>query len=144
MVRQQGDSFREGLCLALQRMLISPNFLFRIERDQKPLTADTARPVSDYELASRLSYFLWSSTPDDELLRAGGGTKTAPARGVEGAGAAHVEGSEIRSRWWKISEANGCSSAAWNRTSPNARNSSNTRNTPGCRSRKRPNSFCNI
>ena len=44
MVRQQGDSFREGLCLALQRMLISPNFLFRIERDQKPLTADS-RPL---------------------------------------------------------------------------------------------------
>ena len=69
MVRQQGDSFREGLCLALQRMLISPNFLFRIERDQKAVTADGARPVSDNELASRLSYFLWSSTPDDELLR---------------------------------------------------------------------------
>jgi len=81
MVRQQGDSFREGLCLAVQRMLISPNFLFRIEQDRKPAAAarsaaptarsaaPEARPVSDYELASRLSYFLWSSTPDDELLR---------------------------------------------------------------------------
>ena len=56
-------------------MLISPNFLFRIERDQKPLTADTPRPVSDHELASRLSYFLWSSTPDDELLRLAAGRR---------------------------------------------------------------------
>ena len=50
-------------------MLISPNFLFRIERDSKGQAPGTAHPVSDYELASRLSYFLWSSTPDDELLR---------------------------------------------------------------------------
>jgi hypothetical protein len=69
MVQQQGDSFREGLCLAIQRMLISPNFLFRIEQDRKPQPGETVRPVSDSELASRLSYFLWSSTPDDELLR---------------------------------------------------------------------------
>jgi len=52
--------------LALQRILISPNFLFRIEHDQK---GDGAHPVSDTELATRLSYLLWSSTPDDELLR---------------------------------------------------------------------------
>jgi cytochrome c553 len=69
MVRQQGDSFREGLCLAIQRMLISSNFLFRIEQDRKPAASETMRPVSDSEMASRLSYFLWSSTPDDELLR---------------------------------------------------------------------------
>jgi hypothetical protein len=69
MVRQQGDSFREGICLAIQRMLISSNFLFRIEQDRKGAAAQTAHPVSDYELAGRLSYFLWSSTPDDELLR---------------------------------------------------------------------------
>jgi cytochrome c553 len=69
MVQQQGDSFREGLCLATQRMLISSNFLFRIEQDRKPLPTETARPVTDTELATRLSYLLWSSTPDDELLR---------------------------------------------------------------------------
>ena len=69
MVRRQGDSFREGICLAIERMLISPNFLFRIEQDRRPTGAEAVRPVSDYELATRLSYFLWSSTPDDELLR---------------------------------------------------------------------------
>jgi hypothetical protein len=71
MVKEQGDSFREGLCVAIQRMLISSNFLFRIEQDRK--AAADAVAVSDYELASRLSYFLWSSTPDEELLRAASG-----------------------------------------------------------------------
>ena len=49
---------------AIQAILVSPNFLFRIEQDPKGRFA----PVSDLELASRLSYFLWSSAPDDELL----------------------------------------------------------------------------
>jgi hypothetical protein len=68
--RKEGDSFEEGLCLALQAMLVSPHFLFRIEKDRQARTsAETAHPISDHELASRLSYFLWSSMPDDELLR---------------------------------------------------------------------------
>jgi hypothetical protein len=56
--RAEGDSFEHGLLLALRAVLVSPNFLFRIEQD----------PASDLALASRLSYFLWSSTPDEELL----------------------------------------------------------------------------
>jgi hypothetical protein len=68
--RQEGDSFEEGLCLALQAMLVSPHFLFRIERDRRATKAAAAHPISQHELASRLSYFLWSSMPDDELLRA--------------------------------------------------------------------------
>jgi hypothetical protein len=57
--------------MALQRMLVSPEFLFRIERDPVPqsgMAPDTAYRISDLELASRLSFFLWSSIPDDELL----------------------------------------------------------------------------
>jgi hypothetical protein len=51
-------------------MLVSPNFLFRIERDPKPgLDGDPTHVISPFELASRLSYFLWSSMPDEELLR---------------------------------------------------------------------------
>lgn len=69
MAQQNGDSFDEGICLAIQRMLISPNFLFLIERDRVARTSATAQPLNDYELASRLSYFLWSSTPDQALLR---------------------------------------------------------------------------
>lgn len=69
LARQQGDSFAEGIATALQAILVSPNFLFRIEQD-KPVSAGVrAAPISDIELASRLSYFLWSSTPDAELMR---------------------------------------------------------------------------
>ena len=69
-VRTHGDSFNEGICMAIEKVLISPNFLFRIERDRVSQPGSTdAHPLSDYELASRLSYFLWSSMPDDELLR---------------------------------------------------------------------------
>ena len=74
--RREGDSFEEGICLSLQAALVSPHFLFRIEQD-RPATkvvsvahTEDARPVGQHELASRLSYFLWSSMPDDELLRA--------------------------------------------------------------------------
>lgn len=66
---QQGDSFEEGVGLALQAIMVSPHFLFRIEHDPKTATASGAYPVSQYELASRLSYFLWSSMPDAELTR---------------------------------------------------------------------------
>ncbi|HWA09684.1 MAG TPA: DUF1592 domain-containing protein [Opitutaceae bacterium] len=66
-VQREGDSFEEGLCLAIERMLISSNFLFRLERDPAP---GAPRPLDPHELATRLSYFLWSSMPDDELLRA--------------------------------------------------------------------------
>jgi hypothetical protein len=69
---QKKDSFEESIRVVLEAVLMSPNFLFRIEQDQPaalPAGAG-AYPVSDYELASRLSYFLWSSMPDDELMQA--------------------------------------------------------------------------
>ena len=62
------SGFVAGIGMALERMLISPEFLFRIERDPEGVAANTTYPVSDLELASRLSFFLWSSLPDDELL----------------------------------------------------------------------------
>jgi hypothetical protein len=68
LAQQQGQTAEQGLQLAIQAMLVSPNFLFRIERDAKPLDAKAVHPVTDFELASRLSYFLWSSMPDDTLL----------------------------------------------------------------------------
>ena len=61
-------SFDTGIQLALERLLISPDFLFRIERDPDDITPETAYALSDLELASRLSFFLWSSIPDAELL----------------------------------------------------------------------------
>lgn len=67
-VQKDGDTFEEGLVLALTQMLISPHFLFRIERDP-PANAKAPQAVAQHELATRLSYFLWSSMPDDELMR---------------------------------------------------------------------------
>jgi hypothetical protein len=61
-------SFDAGIQKALERLLVSAQFLFRIEREPATVKAGTAFRVSDLELASRLSFFIWSSIPDDELL----------------------------------------------------------------------------
>ena len=72
LARKQGDTFEEGIATALQAVLVAPQFLYRIERDQPAVAGSTVAPLTDYELASRLSYFLWSSMPDAELLRVAG------------------------------------------------------------------------
>ena len=66
--RGGGNSFEQAIGFALRRLLVSPRFLFRIEGDADPRTGP--RPVADIELASRLSFFLWSSIPDEALLEA--------------------------------------------------------------------------
>ena len=63
LVQQQGDPVEESVRVSLQAILMSPDFLFRIERD--PPGHAGAYRLTDHELASRLSYFLWSSMPDD-------------------------------------------------------------------------------
>ena len=63
-------SFEEGLAVGIQALLVSPDFLFRIERDRAPVGTVNARPITQHELATRLSYFLWASMPDAELRRA--------------------------------------------------------------------------
>ena len=65
--RAAGD-FDAGIEMALRRLLVSPEFLFRIERDPEGAAPNAPYRISDLELASRLSFFLWSSIPDDELL----------------------------------------------------------------------------
>ena len=67
--RKKGD-FDTGIEMALRRILVSPDFLFRRESDPEDLGPGEPYAVSDIELASRLSFFLWSSIPDDELLDA--------------------------------------------------------------------------
>ena len=62
--KADGQDNEHGVQLALEAILVSPNFLFRVEHD----SVQQAHKVTDLELASRLSYFLWSSMPDDELL----------------------------------------------------------------------------
>ena len=70
-VQKDGGSFEDGLATAIQAMLLSPHFLFRIEGPRVTLRSSKAIPsLSQHELASRLSYFLWSSMPDDSLLTA--------------------------------------------------------------------------
>jgi len=66
LAKADGQTAEQGIQLAVQAMLVSPHFLFRIERDPAP---GVVRPISDLDLASRLSYFLWSSMPDEELLK---------------------------------------------------------------------------
>jgi mono/diheme cytochrome c family protein len=66
--RAAGGDFEAGIRAALARILTSPSFLFRSETSPAALAAGTAHRVSELELASRLSFFLWSSIPDDELL----------------------------------------------------------------------------
>ena len=63
-------SVEAGIENALSAILVSPQFLFRIEADPAGLAPGTAYRVSDVELASRLSFFLWGSIPDDALLDA--------------------------------------------------------------------------
>jgi hypothetical protein len=65
---RQDGGFDAGIELALSAVLVSPQFLFRVETDPEGLAAGTPYRVSDLELASRLSFFLWSSIPDDLLL----------------------------------------------------------------------------
>jgi len=66
--RAEGGDFDAGIRSAVSRMLVSPWFLFRVEGDSADVPAGSNHAVSDYELASRLSFFLWSTIPDDELL----------------------------------------------------------------------------
>src|SRR5262249_24376938 len=66
--REEGD-FDHGIELALGAMLVSPDFLFRVELDPRGASPGQVYRLTDYELASRLSFFLWSSIPDEELLK---------------------------------------------------------------------------
>ncbi len=66
--RGRTDGFEAGIQLALQRMLADPEFIFRVERDAEGTAPGTSYPVSSIALASRLSFFLWSTIPDEALL----------------------------------------------------------------------------
>jgi len=69
LAKSNGDGFNQGIALAIKATLVSPNFLFRPELDPDP-SATSPRLLNSYEVASRLSYFLWSSMPDDTLAAA--------------------------------------------------------------------------
>jgi mono/diheme cytochrome c family protein len=66
--RKQGGGFEAGIEAALQRILADPEFIYRGEREPAGLAAGRSYRINDLEMASRLSFFLWSSIPDDELI----------------------------------------------------------------------------
>ena len=65
---RKSGTFEQGIEMALQRLLADTEFVYRAENEPANLAAGTKYRISDVELASRLSFFLWSSIPDDELL----------------------------------------------------------------------------
>jgi hypothetical protein len=67
---QQDDGFDEGLAVGLQALLVSPDFLFRIERSRPAPVGALTQRITQHELATRLSYFLWATMPDEPLRRA--------------------------------------------------------------------------
>jgi hypothetical protein len=69
LVVARGGTFEQGIQIAVTGVLVSPHFLFRIENDPSPDDFKKSRALNDFELATRLSYFLWSTMPDDELFQ---------------------------------------------------------------------------
>ncbi|MGE3409492.1 MAG: DUF1592 domain-containing protein [Pirellulales bacterium] len=78
----EGQSFEAAIKLPLKAILISPHFLFRVEEDRPPDQPNQSYALNDYELATRLSYFLWSSMPDDELFAAAQGGRLRTIGGM--------------------------------------------------------------
>ena len=79
--RVRGDTFEDGIRATLKPVLVSPRFLFRVEQDRAGSTPGVA--MDDYEMASRLSYFLWGTMPDEELFRAAEQKKLSDPAGLE-------------------------------------------------------------
>lgn len=65
---EQGGNFEDGIGLAIQAILVSPHFLFKVEQTEPQAVLEDLKPLNEFELATRLSYFLWSSMPDEELF----------------------------------------------------------------------------
>lgn len=82
VAKSEGEGFDAGMTLAVKATLLSPSFLYRVEIDPDP-TSGTPHALSDYEVASRLSYFLWSTMPDDALFAAADAGKLQTADDVE-------------------------------------------------------------
>jgi mono/diheme cytochrome c family protein len=81
--RSEGADFDSGIQYAIERLLVSPNFLLRVERDPAGVTPGTTYKITNLELASRLSFFLWSSIPDDELLNVAAAGRLSTPRVLE-------------------------------------------------------------
>ena len=115
--------FESGIQYALARLLVDPQFIYRFERAPANVRAGAVYRISDLELASRLSFFLWSSIPDEELLdvAAAGPARTIPPCSSSRRGACWP--TIGRARWSTISPASGCCCGS-STTSRRARRSS--------------------
>jgi cytochrome c5 len=98
--------FDMGIQRGLRRILAAPSFVFRVEREPTNLPPGTAYRISDLDLASRLSFFLWSSIPDDELLDTAtrGNSASRPCWSSRSGACWWIAG---RRRWWTTSRASG-------------------------------------
>ena len=85
---RKNGSFEDGIEKGLCSILVNPQFLFRIEQDPPDVSPNSVYHISDLELASRLSFFFWSSIPDDELLSLGRAERVEQTRRARAAGAA--------------------------------------------------------
>ncbi len=81
MTTKKGKSFERGMQIALQAVLVSPDFLFRVENIREK-DAYGRGVLDDYAIASRMSFFLWASVPDDELMRAAGANELRTEKGL--------------------------------------------------------------
>ncbi|OAI57515.1 hypothetical protein AYO47_08025, partial [Planctomyces sp. SCGC AG-212-M04] len=81
MATKKGQSFERGMQVALQAVLVSPDFLFRVE-NARETDAFGRGVLDDYAVASRMSFFLWASVPDDELMRAAGANELRSEKGL--------------------------------------------------------------
>ena len=125
LARENGDGFERGIQLAVQAVLVSPQFLFRVElnrgrrRGGKAARPPGSVPLNDFELASRLSYFLWSSMPDDELFQlAARESCTLPRQRWTKQVSADARATPRPRRWSRTSPASGSSFATSRRSTP--------------------------
>ena len=135
--REERD-FDFGIEKALRALLVSPDFLFRIEQDPARRAPGSVYRISDLELASRLSFFLWSSIPDDELLDLAEKGKLKDPAVLDAAGTPAAGRSARRSRWSRISPASGCICAIWRNRSRIRTSSPSSTKACGRASSRRP------
>ena len=100
--------FEAGVRMALEGILASPRFVFRFEERPAAARAGEAYALSDVDLASRLSFFLWATGPDEELLRAGGRRTAVGAGDARAAGAADARRSAAPTCSPRASPRSGC------------------------------------
>ena len=112
---RRSGAFEDGIERALRRLLASPQFIVRAEREPADLAPGETYRITDLELASRLSFFLWSSIPDNELIDVASQGRLSDSTVLEQQVRAHARRSPIRESGRKTSRNNGCTCGIWGR-----------------------------